>query len=224
MALPPIPNYADGDLASAVSTHQQVDTMWLQVLLEWEKHLLICREYAEYHYNQIFHQHNFHKHDSDRGHSAKDGISTSGNCGTFYLFRSLGYCPLVQVLNREMRSNIDEDFNGKCYWHDFCFDYEDKTLPRNVKEQMCGFSMPGYPKRFIYSKDNDWLANKSTKTLHYDNEFDIIQGRFKKYPTKYRDVIDALPIFYRRRSTVKVITWKSYLQSLPGKFKSKFLI
>lgn len=196
------------DVQGALDLNYKLCSNAIHILDLIEEHSTTVYEKLYDMYNYELHRHNYHKHDSDEGHSYSDGFITKNNDGKAYLYTCRGHRTLVDLLLMEFKEAKDWDNNGLLFFYDFTFSYDDDELPPGIRKIMDNPCMPGYPKSHYINSDTI-VPKFSSETLLWDNEYNVI-------PTGLDD--NNNPTFVDRNNTVQIITWRDYLVTLPQQF------
>lgn len=164
------------------------------------------------------HVHLFHKHRSCQGHCNSVKLTLEMLLGSAIFVMSGGKFfanghqnTLVNLLLNEMVHHKDLDDNGKVFFHDFIFDWDDRNIPPAIKQLQNNPFMPGATLHPHTSED--YIIAFNEYLIDYLNNFDEIkQGKPRK------------PKLMKRSKTCTVISWNEYYSNINEYYKQYLVI
>jgi len=193
-------------MSSAASAFATLEKLFTSMVTMLDEELL----------NEHLHVHQFHKHRSCQGHKNTSPLELEMVLGNGLFVSSGGKFfanghqhTAVNMLLNEMIHNKDLDDNGKIFFHDFIFDWEDPQLPPGIKTLKNNPFMPGntlYP----YKEESYVLAFNEYLIDYLDNN--VIKDGYRK------------PKILKRSTPCIVMSWNEYYSQINDCFKEYLVI
>jgi len=182
---------------------QELATVMQQMAIFAEEHIL-----AEH-----LHVHMFHKHRSCRGHCNKFPLITELNVGSTVksggkFFSAGRQSTAVNMLMNEMIHAKDLDDNGKRFYHDFVFDWDDPAIPPGIKQLKNNPFMPG--NTLWPHEDDNYIVGFDEMLIDYQEG--LTENDLRK------------PKFVKRKSQCIVMTWDEYYSGINEVYKQYLVI